>query len=58
MWSRQISGIFPDDLEVVTGKGPQVHGLACVVTPEGGHVYMDGNVKDGVVLSFEQVDFC
>jgi hypothetical protein len=51
VWTRQIGGAFPDDLEVVTGRGPQVHGMACAVTPDGEHVYMAGNVKDDAVLS-------
>lgn len=51
LWSRQIGGVFPEQLEVFTGKGTEVHGTACVVTPDGNHVYMAGNVKDGTALS-------
>jgi hypothetical protein len=51
VWSRQIGGDFPEELKLVTGKGPQVHGLACTVTPDGKDVYMAGDVKDGAMLS-------
>ena len=56
IWSRQLGARFVDGSMGTAGIGdsPQVHGTACVVTPDDEFVYMAGAVKDGAALSLRK----
>lgn len=50
VWSRQVGAIFNGERSSDDKTSPQVHALACAVTPDGEEVFMAGNVKDGASL--------
>ena len=50
MWSRQLAAIFDASVGPEVGKGAEVHGLACAVTPDGEEVFLAGNVIGGASL--------
>jgi hypothetical protein len=56
IWSRQLGARFVNGHMGTAGIGdsPQVHGTACVVTPDDEFVYMAGAVKDGAALSLRK----
>lgn len=57
LWVAQLGGTMADT-EILPGyaKSPEVHGIACAVTPDGQDVYLAGIVKGGTVLHPEPQD--